>query len=281
MDTSSTGRIVVGIDGTFASSEAAAWAARRADERGCDVLLVSVLDDEWGVTDAHRAAAEHELDAVSERIRRFRPHRGVDTLVVVGNPSVELARIATADDLLVIGTHKTGFVQGRLFGSRALRLAAAASATLAVIPERVARTRGGVVAGIDDTAAGWAAVAFAAREAERAGQELTLVLATGTPVGDEDGTRGAREMALVHEAARVAAEHAPSLRPQVRVVRRAPGGALLDLAARAGLLVVGSSRRHEHGVSALGPVASDVLLNVAAPTVIVHPALAERVLEPR
>jgi nucleotide-binding universal stress UspA family protein len=56
-------------------------------------------------------------------------------------------------------------------------------------------------------------------------------------------------------------------------MHRQPARVLIEVAASARLLVVGSSRHHVAGGSALGPVAHDVLFNIPTTTIVVHPAL--------
>jgi nucleotide-binding universal stress UspA family protein len=266
--------ILVGIDGSSASRAALAWAARRAALLGSSLVIAHVVDDEWGSSADQLLAAERELALRAADVAESFPALDIDVLVAAGNPSIELATIASRADLLVLGTHKTGFVQGHVFGSRALRLAASSDAPVAVIPERTTGIRSGVVVGIDSSAAGDAAVHFAAIEAQRLGEELILVLGTGAvePGEVRAPQRAERELGVVARAVRIADATSPDVAVRVRTVRRAPSSALVGVAGRARLLVVGSSRRHGEGAAALGPVSHDVLLNIAAPTVVVHPA---------
>jgi len=274
--------IMVGIDASSASRAALSWAAARAIRLGAALRVVHVVDDEWGAGPDELAAGERALAESLATVRREFPFSSAQGAVVVGNPVVELVSAAREADLLVVGTHKTGFVQGRVFGSQALRLAAESAAAVAVIPEYATGTREGVVVGIDSSAASDAAVTFGAIEAHRLGDDLVLVLATGggegTPAGRAD--RAERELDVLTRASRIAEAVAPGVPVRMRTLRRSPGSALIDTAGKARLIVVGSSRRHLDGVAALGPVAHDVLVNITSPTVVVHPRESRGTFDP-
>jgi nucleotide-binding universal stress UspA family protein len=181
--------------------------------------------------------------------------------------------------LLVVGTHKSGFHYGRAFGSRSLQLATLADGAVAVIPESGVRMRRGIVVGVDGTDAGHEALDLAADVAVAMNAELTLVRASTATipvslVGDERQNwqihrdNVARD-ALIVAVDRVRVRH-PALTLRSRVVRRVPGEALNDLSRPAELLVIGDSRRQGNQPRTLGSVAYDVLLNLTAPTMVVH-----------
>lgn len=278
------GSIVVGIDHSSASKVALGWAAGRAASLGSALVVAHVIDDEWGVSDEQHARAAGEVSlAVAELLREFGALE-VRTVLRQGNPTRELAAIAARSALLVVGTHKTGFIQGKAFGSRGLRLASMSPVPVAVIPERGGGARSGIVAGIDGSPAGREAVRFAAAEAQRTGDDLLLLLASGRTerllAADEispRSTRALRESDLTATALRIAEEAGPDVGIRVRVVHRSPATAIVDVASNASLLVVGSSRQHRHGRVALGPVSHDVLFNISCPTVVVHPVVVHPV----
>jgi nucleotide-binding universal stress UspA family protein len=277
-----SGTILVGVDASSACNAAIRWSVERASSTGNRVLLLHVIDDEWGMIGEQ---FEYELHPTAERLlvekadfaRAIDATVDVSTRLLVGDPMVELATASRSVDLTVIGTHKTGYLRGRAFGSRSLQLAATAWSPVAVIPEPSNTVRHGIVAGVDDSAAGWAAVAFAADEARRAGEELVLLQAwrVNRPQGgsgdDPAEERARHAIASVGESALALAKRGgEKLAVRTRAVRRAAAEALVDAGTTAELLVIGSSRRHGADQSALGPVSHDVLLNIAGPTLIVH-----------
>lgn len=259
-------KVVIGVDGSAPSRSALAWGLSIARQRLMPVTLVHIVDDEWGQlggayadqesTDgarilavATRWAAEHEPTVpVTEELRH-------------GSPAWELAAAAGPDDLLVVGTHKTGFVQGRVLGTRSVVIASAAVSTVAVVPDAVSRTRTGVVVGVGGH---WEpAVAMGARLAANTGMELTLLHARPAGGDDLDDARDLLQAAVTH-----AHEVVPGLGVRSRVSRRTPAEAILDAGRTAALLVLGPSRRDVAHGGYLGSVAHEVLLNLTTPVLV-------------
>jgi nucleotide-binding universal stress UspA family protein len=283
-------RIIVGVDGSVPSRAAIRWSVERARSHDTGVILVHVMDDEWGavgsqlIAEANRGSVE-TLDAALRMAEELAPDLHVSVQLLSGSPMWELAQLSNETTLVVVGTHKTGFHYGRAFGSRSLQLASLAAGPIAVIPESAVRLRRGVVVGIDDTTAGRGALTAAANEADRAGSELTLVRALDVaPPGylDDDGRRSWQEQVdalarrqLAAAVSRVQEFH-PHLATRSRIIRRPAGVALNEVSRTAELLVVGSSRRSGfEPTNGLGSVAYDVLLNLVCPTMVVHAYVGE------
>jgi nucleotide-binding universal stress UspA family protein len=259
-----SGRIVVGVDGTSASVAALRWAVNRASDRDAVLVLARVIDDDRGDDAGRERSVRAELAATRASVRESFPALTVESVVRTGNPTIELVRVAEGVDLLVVGTHKTGFVQGRVFGSRGIRLAGSASVPLAVVPEFATGQRAGIVVGVDDSAAGREAIRFAGDEARRGGDDLLMILGGA-------GSVNPHELELTATALRIAEEAGADVGVRIRVLRRPAAKALIEVAQTARLLVIGSSRHHVDGDTALGPVAYDVLFNISTPTIVVHP----------
>ncbi|WFR67471.1 hypothetical protein P9139_02650 [Curtobacterium flaccumfaciens] len=100
-----------------------------------------------------------------------------------------LLDLVAPEDVLVIGTHKTGHLYGRSLGTTGLALATAAPCTVVVVPDMDLRFRRGVVAGIDTRPDAVVVSEAAAAEAERRGDELVLIRAGGP---DREGTDRSR-----------------------------------------------------------------------------------------
>ena len=279
-----TTTILVGVAGGEPSRVAVRWSMRWAAEAGAEVRLVHVLDDEWATVGARmlddlRADALHLVETEADYARSLAPEVAVRSQLLEGSLMWELIAASEGADLTAVGTHKTGFIHGKVFGSRSLQLAAAAHSHVAIIPQASGREGHGVVVGVDDSAAGVAAVRFAAAEAHRSGQNLTLLRAWDPPelpAERRDTKRAwndeleARTTALLSAAAATAVTVDAALDVRLRSVRRPAAEALLDAAASATLLVVGSSRRGDRGQAVLGSVSHDVLLNLVGPTIVVH-----------
>jgi nucleotide-binding universal stress UspA family protein len=284
------GTIVVGVDGSTPSRRAVEWAVRRAASTGSDVLLVHVMDDDpnairsiGGGSGSARLFIEREVAHAGS----LDPGVAVRGELRVGSPMRELSAASAGADLVVVGTNKTGFVHGKVFGSRSLQLAGGSSVPVAVIPESPVNARHGIVAGVDESPASAAAIEFAAAEARITRQPLTLVRAWGWAEGirnepdEQQRLHNDRSDAVAEEllatAALTVGDETVAHR---RVVHRPPAEALTAAAASAALLVLGSSRRSGPERMMLGSVSHDVLINIAGPTIIVHaddqPAPLER-----
>lgn len=262
-------RYLVGFDGSGPSEAALAWAVQRARRLSAAVLLVHVVEgDDGGMgKDFEDAAAHAGAALLSERVARLRhdePGLDVDGLQLTGGLAWELAHAARPGDLLVVGTHKTGFLHGRVLGSRSVQVATVANCDVAVIPQVDLRFRSGVVAGIDRIATADAIARFAADEAAARGEELSLIEAAsaGTTAADSG------PLAAAGHAARDQHDH---LVIRSRLSTRAPAEALLDAARDKALLVLGpGSGRPDR--SPIGWVLHDVLLNVNAPVIVARSA---------
>ena len=169
-------------------------------------------------------------------------------------------------DLIVIGTDKTGFIHGSVYGSASLALAATAACPVVVVPASTIADPDGVVVGADVSAAGAAALSFAAARAAIAGEVLTVVR-VARPTGGHDG-----DVRLLSQlVARVSAEH-PDMPVRTRHLEGAPAEVLVAASARARLLVLGDSRTGSSAPAVLGSVCHDALMNIRVPTAIVHGA---------
>lgn len=172
-------RVIVGVDGSPPSLGAVMWAAAQAKELSLPLEFVHVLDDEWGgmgVDVAHRE--EHEAARMlAATADANRVPQGVDTRILHGSTVAELADAVGADDLLVVGSHKTGFIRGRAFGSLSVRLAPLVAGSMLVVPDAPAVAgRRGVVLGVGPVRS-HAALTVAVREAARRDHAITLVAA--------------------------------------------------------------------------------------------------------
>jgi nucleotide-binding universal stress UspA family protein len=275
--------ILVGVDGSAPGRVALRWSVERAAQTHEELTLAHVLDDEWGVIsvrlleelrrDAH-ALLSHEHTFV----RSLNPSVTVHTMLLEGSPMWRLVESSTDATVVVVGTHKTGFVRGRVIGSSSVALAGASPTPVVVVPESWNRARSGIVVGIDRSSAGRAAIRFAAAEAARTGSELTLIRAWSTRSllrteydnGDLEKDLVQPELdAILAEAVAIAERGHDGLVVRTRQVRRDTSEVLIDLTATAELLVLGSSRR-DATPTALGSVTHDVLLNLAGPVAVVH-----------
>jgi nucleotide-binding universal stress UspA family protein len=133
-------RYVVGIDGSRPSQAALSWAADRAERDGREIVLAHV-ETVADATDPLKEDGRDLLRACLEQIRDQHPRLSFAPVLTSGAVARELVRVARLDDMLVIGTHKTGHLNGRVLGSRSIQIAMATECTVAVIPESTATRR--------------------------------------------------------------------------------------------------------------------------------------------
>ena len=239
-----TGRIVVGVDSSVPSRSALAWAVRRALDTATPLVLVHVvnrrLDRDDGFATELRAA-----ESLIEREAAFARSRGatVATDLVEGDPFEVLVTASVTAELLVIGTHKTGFIQGRSIGSRFLSLAAMSLCPVAFIPNTALTSRRGVTVGADDSATGARAVRLAAVEAHRLQQKLTLLHPGRTA--------------------------STGLATRTRIARSNSAHDLIDATLVAALVVITHPEARRTVGSAGGTLVHDVLINLGGPTIVV------------
>ena len=236
--------IIVGIDGSGPSRAAFAWSLTRAASIGAEIVAVHCIEE--GSDSRGPEILEETVGAARTAARAVE----IRSELVHGAAPWELAAVAHPGDLLVVGTHKTGYLNGRVLGTRSVIVASVAPCSVVVVPDATPTGRTGILVGVAADGASDAAVLAGAREAARLGEDLTLLHCTDSP--QTGRTALADAVALV-------ATVAPGLEVRSRLSRRRPAEALLDASRSASLLVVGSSRR---GMDHLGSVAYEVLLNI-------------------
>ncbi len=287
--------VVVGVDGSAYSLDAVALAAREAVLRDRPLRVVYAFiwpylgvplgpspfgPPEGGLLgDAQRIVQE-----AVDRARQAAPTVAVTGAAITGPSAGVLIDQSRSAALVVIGDRGLGGFTGLLAGSVAVQLAAHAAC-----PVMVARGRpnpaGDVLVGVDGSPANEPAIGFAFEEAALRNAPLTAVHAWTYPVSTGPGDM----LPLVFDVPEVEAEEARVLTdalagwhgkyPDVVVRRELPRAhtrpALIEAAARAQLVVVGSRGRGGFSGLLLGSVSQAVLHHVACPVVIV-PHLAKK-----
>ncbi|GAB2909279.1 universal stress protein [Streptomyces heilongjiangensis] len=265
--------LVVGVDGSEASLEAADWAADEAVRH--DVPL-HVL---------HAAGRDEEqVDVVgrtAERVRARAPSVRLSTEVLREDAAAALVDKGRDAFALVLGSRGLGDLAGMLLGSVSLAVAARAHCPVVVVRGGAAHrgaAAGDVVVGVEDEESSGTAVRFAFREAQARRCRLVAVHAWSVPVATPTppGLSGYALQALERPPAQVLADalHDPGQRyPDVPVTREVVDGsarrALLKASAEADLLVVGARRRNGHIGLQLGLVNHALLHHAPCPIVVV------------
>ena len=272
--------IAVATNDSPQSRAAVEWAARRAASADLPLVILYAVDDRWVAepvpwTGELVKRGETLVETAAGRVKGKIPAE-ITTKVLEGGVSRSLRKYSTQVSMLVVGSGAPHL--GGSLTDRALQVAAAAKCPVAVIGVAEAGSGQGVVVGVDGSEEATQAVAFAAAEADREGQELTVVYAIWEP--DKWVDSGALTKTLTQriedEEQMVLSETVSGLRedyPDLVVhkildTKREPAEALVKAAAGAKLLVVGSRGRGGFKRLLLGSTAHAVLTQLPCPTVI-------------
>ena len=282
--------IAVGTNDSAQSQAAVLWAARRAHRAGLPLVVLHVVDDRW-VAEPYpwfgtlQQAGEELLKTAVGRLEGAVPITPA-TELLTGSVGGSLAKYSKKTSMMVIGSGSGHF--GGSLADRALQVATAAKVPVAVVGTQDLEGRSGVVVGVDGSPESTQAVAFAAAEADREGDELTVVYAVSVPdpIVDAGMTPATLADLIVDEDRVVLSETVAGLKedyPDLTVHQRletdrGPVDALVSTAAGARLLVVGSRGRGAFKRLLLGSTAHGVLKHLPCPTIITRTQAAKNAI---
>jgi nucleotide-binding universal stress UspA family protein len=285
--------ITAGVDGSEESHAALAWAAREAVRRGRDLRVVHAWrfaqhETVDGDRDTQgrwvREALEGAVREVTER------HSGLDvtTDVVEGDAVRTLVAAAAEAELLVLGSRGHGRVLGFLLGSVGQQVIAEAAAPVVLVRSGSraldeAEGREVVVGQEGDPEDAAAALRFAFETAAARGATLRAVRAWTLPpvfayspaslrLLDEAGGPEPYEKKALSEALQPWRGRFPQVPVVEHVEMGSAGQVLLDVSARAQLVVVGRRARRTAVGARIGSVAHGVLHHAPCPVAVVPPA---------
>ena len=291
-------RMVVGVDGSPGAERALAWAWCAAAREGAALEVVSAFPVDFYWTDPYlldqrrieslRTDTEARTRELVEHVRRMPEVLAAtesapvpyDVVVVAGAPAEHLVRIADGASLLVVGSRGRGGLRSTVLGSVALHCSTHASSPVVVVHPREEPTSSRVVVGVDGSRASRAALLRAAEAAGELGAELEAVAAYSMPNYWSDLYVVLTEsVAELRDAARRNAERTvaevlgeePRVPVRVVTVEGPAGDALVQRAADAELLVVGSRSRSKLPGMMLGSVALHCAVHGPCPVMVVHP----------
>lgn len=286
-------RIVVGVDGSDGSKKALRWGVAEAAARGCPVVAllaygfygrpeqVQHRTDGWDEEALSVAAADvlHEtVSAVTGGPRGGASRPPVKTMVAEMEPVDALLEILADDDVLVVGSRGLGAVKRLLLGSISAACARYASGPVVVVrgtdgPDR----RRPVVVGADGSAGAAVALDWAFQHASARRLPLHVVRAWSPPYGtgvrmvDILSTAQEREQTekQLHE---LVDEHTRGAEIPVtaELVDGYPAQTLIEAAAGAELLVVGSRGVGGFARLLLGSTSANCLLHASTSVAVLH-----------
>lgn len=278
--------IVVAVDGSQRNRSAVAWAAHEAATFGCEVVLVTALQDHV-VSRPHfsvRSQDQETLDMLADvraQVRHIVDEQTVQTRAVAGAPVEVLLDQAADARLVVVGKRGLGGFARVLVGSTSIALAGRSPVPVAIIPDGwdpTAHEGRPVVLGIDPFKPDHKPIHLAFRRARRLGVPLVAVHGWEIPTmfsWDADVVTGAAAEHQQEAAARYDellaewTERFPEVVVRPMRQHKHPAAAILEAAEEAQLVVLG---RHEAGMFggfAVGSVARAVLHYAETPVITV------------
>jgi nucleotide-binding universal stress UspA family protein len=292
--------VVVGVDGSDSATGAVRWGAVEAARRRVPLRLVIGFGWPADVSEGHPyhgdayrelllGQARDHLAAAAAVAEHMQPGVEVEQQLIVGSPITVLGEEARRAQLVVIGDRGMSRVQGLLVGSVAVALAAHATCPVVIVRwaerESPAADALPVVLGVDGSATSEAAIAFAFEAAAARKVSVVAVHTWSGMVFDPSVASMGIDWAAVEDAERELlarqlagwSEKYPETFVEQLVTRDRPAHSLLEQAARAQLVVVGSRGRGEFAGLVLGSVGNAMVHQSPCPVAIVRPDTAEQV----
>jgi nucleotide-binding universal stress UspA family protein len=278
---------VVGIDGSESSREALQWAHREATSRpGTDVTAVLA----WSYLDQHHIDPDAEFDldydeakaaaALDHHVRQALGDAAADVSqrVVDDRPVPGLLSASEGADLLVLGARGLGGFTGMLLGSVSQQCLHHATVPVAIVrPDGEGpRETGRVVVGTDGSERSRPAVRWALEEGRRRGSTVTVLHSWHLPfTAASPWVVTALDADEFEEGARLnldgllATEDTSGVEVERRTVHGTAAAALIEAAADADLVVVGSRGIGGFRGLVLGSVSQQVARHAPCPVVVV------------
>jgi nucleotide-binding universal stress UspA family protein len=287
------GLITVGVDGSPNGREALRFSLSEARLRGARLRVVhswsippltatgvgmipayGLLRDELG------AAAEETLDGELERVDARGENVEIERRIAKGDAARAILDGAADAELLVVGSRGHGGVTGALLGSVSRACLHHAPCPVAVVHVAHHAERSRIVVGADGSPGAMAALEWAFEEARLRGAAVHVVSAYEEPWGAAAGGHAGPELivelraALADDAERRLDEVRASAPDDIEITGEAvfgpPGQALVEAAADADLLVVGSRGRGGFKSLLLGSVSQHCATHAGGVVVVVR-----------
>lgn len=283
-------RVVVGVDGSGGSIDAARWAGAVAKRFGTALHLVhsmstagqfiadaAVIAIRAAATADQRESAEKILAVASQAVQEDVADLAITTEVVDEPADKALIALSRTASLVVVGCEDVSPAAALLLGSTSLAVTMHAVCPVVVWRGVAAPDTQSVVVGVDGTAAGAAALAAAFDYADRFNVSVKAVHAwpntlpaNGVTIPiliDQDALETA-EWSLLNHAVNEWTALYPNVDVRLFVEPVKPGRALLRHLADAQLVVVGNHRRNALTAALLGSTSLNLLHHSNVPVMV-------------
>ncbi|GAA3399300.1 universal stress protein [Cryptosporangium minutisporangium] len=294
---SDTSVVTVGIDGSAPAMAALDWAARYAlaRELPLQVLIAVGWPSERQIyagyrvaelRDAARIDGQKTLERAVTRVGAALPALSVSGRVSDEPPVHALLDASAFSELVVVGCRGLNPAAEMILGSVSAAVSAHARSPVVVVrADRLPGPDAPVVVGIDGSERDAAALDAAFGEADRWAAPLVVAHAWSdvSLVGMFDAAAAPSWIEVRHHADELVKRQVTAWQtryPRVRVTtvveREQPARMLLDLAEKAGLVVVGSHGRGGFAGMLIGSVARRLVHHADAPVLVVRTPTAAR-----
>lgn len=278
-------KVVIGYNGSAASSEALDWAAGVAARRGADLCIVScfevpVFGEPWSGLDDAFTVLTRRTDALLSRVRRDiearYPGLVVETVVAAGGPVPRLVEASRPGDLVVIGGSRTADGLSVKAGTTYRRLVRSAPCPVVIVQGVASMGRPDrIVVGVDESSGADRALDWAIELADSEQVGLHIVHGWDYPyAANTPASAQARDVTRV-DAQRVIDRAVERARerlgvPVTNCAIEANGAAALLQELRDGdLLVVGTRGRGRIKEALFGSTVQAVLDYAAVPVAVI------------
>lgn len=291
------GAVVVGIDGSDSARLAVEWAANAAMKRKEPLLLVStyaipqflyaegMLPPQELFDDLERETRE-KIDDAESIARRIAPDLRMSFEIREGSAIDLLLELSRDAAMIVMGSRGLGGLSGMVMGSVSASVVSHAHCPVVVVREDNHLTDdnryGPIVVGVDGSPVSEQATAVAFREAAARDAELVAVHTwmdmqvqaslAGLSAAEEQWSviEEEQQQVLAERLSGYATEY-PDVKVTRIVTRDRPVRALVEAAANAQLLVVGSHGRGGFKGMLLGSTSRALLQSSPCPLMVVRP----------
>jgi len=246
------GRIVVGYDGSAASSNAVDWAALEASARGWPLWMIASVHESHGYP--------HAVHTIADRIG---DNLGISVETTDRAPTEPLTAGVTEHDLLVLGPTSPHSPSPSLQRSVAPTASRRSPCPVVMVRGSFTRRIQRIVLGVDGSSAAQSAIEWACAEAMTHDAEVLVA-----HVGEPDSRAGSDR--VLDDAFDDCRQRIGSRAVELSA-EGSPGSLLLGLTRHRDLVVVGSRGRSGFKTALFGSVATGLADHSFCPVVITQP----------
>lgn len=287
--------VVVGVDGSAASTGAVAYAANTAAKRGIPLAVVTSytmpaamfaegMVPPQPVYDELVKECEPLIEQAKATALDVAPDLEISHAVVEGNPAQVLIDYSRRAKMIVLGSRGLGGIKGMVLGSVSAAVASHAFSPVVVTREDTDRLdqTGPVVVGVDGSEISTKATEWAFAEASARGTTLVAVhtwmdpqvqaAAAGIALSEDDWKQlEEQQLGTLSERLAGFADRYPDVTVERSVTRDRAVRALVAKSENAQLVVVGSHGRGGFAGMVLGSTSRAMLQAAPCPVMVVRP----------